>query len=262
VTALKGVGQTAIVTGAASGIGRATANKFASKGINVALVDINKQGAEKAAIEIAAKFAVSARAFVADLADRNSCREVHQQICDWGEPKFLVNNAGVLKLSAALETSDDLFDTVMNTNFRSGFTLSIAFAKDLISRDSTGSIVNVSSIHAVISEPNASVYTAAKGAIEASSRTFASEWAEHGIRVNCVRPGATYTELTTPIYTEGIKRALFERVPARRIAEASEIAEAIYFFASDSSSYCTGTTLDVDGGYIMDGSLPGTIYAE
>lgn len=252
----------AIVTGAGSGIGRATANKFASEGIDVALVDVDQARAESASVEIASSYGVSTRAFQADLSDRDSCREVHSQICDWGRPQFLVNNAGILRLSAAQDTPDELFDTVINTNFRSVFVMSAEFAKGIIARGTGGSIVNVSSIHAVLSEPNAAVYTAAKGAIEACSRTFASEWAKYGIRVNCVRPGATYTELTTPIYTDEIKNAIYERVPARRIAEAREIAEAVYFFASESSSYCTGTTLDVDGGYVMDGSLPGTFYSD
>lgn len=248
------------VTGAGSGIGRAVANKFASVGADVAIVDVNPESAERAAKEISDSYGVRAAAFIADLSKPDECRRIFEAVCDWGEPNFWVNNAGILRLAPALETTDELFDSVMDTNFRSVFVLSTAFANHVIGRGAKGSIVNISSIHAVLSEPNAAVYTAAKGAIEASSRTFASEWAPLGVRVNCVRPGATYTELTNPIYSDAITKAIYQRVPMRRIAEASEIAEAVYFLVSDLSSYCTGTTLDVDGGYVMDGSLPDIVY--
>ena len=252
----------AVVTGGGTGIGRAIARKFASEGIAVGIIDIDSELAARTSAELETEFGVSVRGFEADVSDRDSCRRVFDQVCEWGEPAYWVNNAGILRLSEADDTPDALFDTVMNTNFRSVFVLSALFARRIKQRQATGSIVNISSIHAVLSEPNAAVYTAAKGAIEASSRTFASEWASSGIRVNCVRPGATYTELTASVYTDEIKQALFSRVPARRIAESSEIAEAVFFFASDASSYCTGTTLDVDGGYIMDGSLPGVLYGD
>lgn len=118
----------------------------------------------------------------------------------------------------------------------------------------------MSSIHAVLSEPNASVYTAVKGGLEAMSRTFASEWASLGVRVNCVRPGATVTALTAELYTPEILAALAQRIPMRSPAQPEQIAAAICFLASDDADYCTGTTLDVDGGYVMHGGLPGTEY--
>lgn len=248
------------VTGGASGIGKAVAEKFASEGHDVAIIDINEAAAVAVAKRIASESGVEVQAFIADVSDRAACRNLVEQIFAWKYPDSWVNNAGILRLEPALESSDSLFDSVMNTNFRSMFVLSVEYAKRAIAAARRGSIVNISSIHAVLSEPNASAYTAAKGAIEASARTFASEWASRGIRVNCVRPGATYTELTNPIYTDEIKRAIYSRVPMRRIADASEIAEAVYFLGSDRGSYCTGTTLDVDGGYVMDGSLPGTEY--
>jgi len=250
----------AAVTGAASGIGKAIAERFAQAGVALALIDRNQDQMHLVADDLEARYNVNVFEVVADVSDSNECRRAFLELVEWGVPDYWVNNAGILRLSEAVDTSDELFDSVMSTNFRSVFLFSTLFAAKLIDVGQTGSIVNISSIHAVLSEPNASVYTAAKGAIEASSRTFASEWAPHGIRVNCVRPGATYTELTTPIYTEEVTRAIHARVPMRRIAQASEIAEGVYFLASDASSYCTGTTLDVDGGYVMDGSLPEVVY--
>jgi NAD(P)-dependent dehydrogenase (short-subunit alcohol dehydrogenase family) len=253
--------RVAAVTGAASGIGKAIAERFAKDGAALALVDINREALNLVAGDLEQRYGVHVLSVVGDISDRSVCKEVFAEIVHWNVPDYWINNAGVLRLSPAEETPDDLFDNVMNTNFRSVFLFSTLFAKKVIELGRKGSIVNISSIHAVLSEPNASVYTAAKGAIEATSRTFASEWASQGIRVNCVRPGATYTELTTPIYTDEVTRAIYSRVPMRRIAQASEIAEGVYFLASDLASYCTGTTLDIDGGYVMDGSLPEVVYS-
>jgi len=252
--------RVAVVTGAASGIGKAIAEKFASEGVQLGLIDVNEANLSQVVADLSQRHSVKVEAFVADLSDRAQCYDVVDRVFQWATPNHWVNNAGILRLATAEDTPDDLFDTVMNTNFRSTFVLSTRFAKKLLELGQTGSIVNISSIHALLSEPNAAVYTAAKGAIEAASRTFASEWASRGIRVNCVRPGATYTELTVPIYSEQITAAIYSRVPMRRIAEAREIAEGVYFLASDSASYITGTTLDIDGGYIMDGSLPEIAY--
>ena len=254
------VGRVAAVTGSASGIGKAIAGKFASEGVGLALIDIDGEKLAEVASQLRQQHGVAVETFVADLSDREECVKVMADVCEWTIPDYWVNNAGILRLSPAEDTPDALFDSVMNTNFRSTFVLSTQFAKRLLAQGKPGSIVNISSIHAVLSEPNAAVYTAAKGAIEASTRTFASEWASRGIRVNCVRPGATYTELTTPIYSPEITAAIYARVPMKRIAQAQEIAEGVYFLASDKASYITGTTLDIDGGYVMDGSLPEIAY--
>ena len=132
----------------------------------------------------------------------------------------------------------------------------------MIAQGDGGTIVNFSSIHAMISEPNASAYTAAKGAIEAFSRTLASEMSRHRIRVNCIEPGATYSELTEPMYTPSVVKALNTRVPMKEIAQPEWIARGVVFLASAESRYMTGETLVMDGGYRMDGSLPGASYWE
>jgi NAD(P)-dependent dehydrogenase (short-subunit alcohol dehydrogenase family) len=130
----------------------------------------------------------------------------------------------------------------------------------MIKQGKGGKIVNVSSIHAVLSEPQCCAYTAAKGGMEAFSRTLATELASHKINVNCIEPGATYSELTTPMYTDSVKKALFQRVPMQEIAQPEWIARGILFLASDDARYMTGSVLTMDGGYVMDGSLPGAKY--
>jgi NAD(P)-dependent dehydrogenase (short-subunit alcohol dehydrogenase family) len=132
----------------------------------------------------------------------------------------------------------------------------------MIQQQRGGRIISISSIHAVLSEPNCGHYTTAKGGIEAFSRTLATELAPHKITVNFIRPGATYTELTLPMYTDSVKRSLFERVPLKQIAEASWIAAGAVFIASDDACYMTGQSLTLDGGYVMDGSLPSAEYCK
>ena len=256
------LGLTAVVTGSGSGIGRATALRLAREGARVGIVDLDEAGAEAVRIQIESEGGTACVA----LADVSNPQEVVDSFASvrrcLGVPQVLVNNAGILRLSAVEDTSDELFDLVLRTNLFSVFYYSREFARTLLSEALSGSIVNVSSIHAVVSEPNGGAYTAAKGGIEAISRTMASEWARRGIRVNCVRPGATHSALSKPLYTEEVVRAIGMRVPMGSIAEPEQIAAGICFLASSEADYITGTTLDIDGGYIMDGSLPGLAYAD
>jgi NAD(P)-dependent dehydrogenase (short-subunit alcohol dehydrogenase family) len=177
-----------------------------------------------------------------------------------GPPSILVNNAGIILQAAALETSDEQWNQVLATNLTGCFLACRAVAKIMVERGVHGRIVNISSIHATLSEPNAAAYTAAKGGMEAFSRTLATELAPYRIRVNCLAPGATYTDLTRPMYTDSVKQALYQRIPMREIAEPEWIASGAVFLASDDSRYMTGQVLTLDGGYVMDGSLPGASY--
>ena len=255
-------GMTAVVTGAGSGIGRAAAMRLASEGARVGIVDIDADGAGVVLAEIQAQGGTACVA-IADVSDSGDVQTALDVIRgDLGIPQVLVNNAGILRLSPVEDTSDELFELVLRTNLFSVFYFSREFARQAMASSLSGSIVNVSSIHAVVSEPNGGAYTAAKGGIEALSRTMASEWARKGIRVNCVRPGATHSALSKPLYTQEVVRALHDRVPMGTIAEPEQIAAGICFLASDEAASVTGTTLDIDGGYIMDGSLPGLAYRE
>jgi NAD(P)-dependent dehydrogenase (short-subunit alcohol dehydrogenase family) len=255
-------GKVAVVTGAASGIGHATAVRLAREGAAIAVVDVDEEGAHRTCDEIKV-LGSRAHPVIADVADPTQVHRALQDVTSLlGIPRVLVNNAGILRLATVLETSDDLFEQVLRTNLYGFFYFSRDFARALIGHELTGTIVNVSSIHAVLSEPNGGAYTAAKGGVEAMSRTMASEWARLGIRVNCVRPGATHSALSKPIYTEEVVRALGMRIPLGTIAEPEQIAAGICFLASEEAGYITGTTLDIDGGYIMDGSLPGLLYRD
>jgi NAD(P)-dependent dehydrogenase (short-subunit alcohol dehydrogenase family) len=253
-------GKAAIVTGGGSGIGKAICFALANEGTQVVVVDLHLDRAETIAREIvkqgAKAIAVGADVSLACDVDRM----VKRVLQEWSSVDILINNAGIILQAPAIEMSEEQWKKILTNNLTSCFLCSQAAAKQMIKQGRGGRIVNISSIHAALSEPSASAYTAAKGGMEAFSRTLATELAPHKITVNCVRPGATYTELTIPMYTESVKRALFMRIPLREIAEASWIADGVAFLASARARYITGQILAVDGGYLMDGSLPGAEY--
>ena len=252
--------KTAVVTGGGSGIGKAVCLLLAEEGANVAVVDIHGDAADRVAEAIRERHgkAIGITANVSNASDVDQM--MARVLGEWGSVDILVNNAGIILQASAIDMTEQQWDNILGNNLKSCFLCSQVFAKQLIQQGRGGRIVNISSIHAELSEPSASAYTAAKGGMEAFSRTLATELAPHKITVNCLRPGATYTELTVPMYTPEVKKALFMRIPLREIAEPSWIADAIVFLASQRARYITGQTLTVDGGYLMDGSLPGAEY--
>jgi NAD(P)-dependent dehydrogenase (short-subunit alcohol dehydrogenase family) len=252
--------KVAIVTGGGSGIGKAASLLLAEEGASVAVADLYRDRAEKAAAEIE-KQGGTALAMEADVSTSAGVeRTLAEVLSRWGRVHILINNAGIILQAAAVDMTEQQWDKILSNNLKSCFLFSRAAAQQMIRQGEGGRIVNISSIHAVLSEPSAAAYTAAKGGMEAFSRTLATELAPHKITVNCIRPGATYTELTVPMYTEAVKKALYMRIPLKEIAEARWIADGIVFLASERARYITGQTLTIDGGYVMDGSLPGAEY--
>lgn len=259
---MKLLNKRTVVTGAASGIGKAIALAFAKEGADIAILDIDREKADEVVKEIAASGRKST--FIA--CDVGSALEVDAAFrkveADWGGVDILVNNTGIIRFSQIVDMTESDWDLIIRTNLKSVFLCSQQAGRLMIRQGTGGRIISISSIHAVLSEPNCGHYTAAKGGIEAFSRTLATELAPHKITVNFIRPGATYTELTTPMYTEAVKRSLFERVPLKEIADASWIAAGAVFLASGDSQYMTGQSLTIDGGYVMDGSLPSAEYCK
>jgi NAD(P)-dependent dehydrogenase (short-subunit alcohol dehydrogenase family) len=256
-------GKKAIVTGAASGIGRAIAAAFAEEGADVAIFDLNLEQATQVAQQITQAGTGKAYAVQCDVGYSDQVASAFQQADrQLGGLDILVNNAGLIRQSPIVDMAEEDWDFIIRNNLKSVFLCSKQAGKRMIEQGRGGRIIAISSIHAVLSEPNCGHYTAAKGGIEAFCRTLATELAPHKVTVNFIRPGATYTELTAPMYTESVKRSLFERVSLKEIAEASWIAAAAVFLASDDARYMTGQDLTIDGGYVMDGSLPGAKYWE
>lgn len=252
--------KVAIVTGSASGIGKAIAEHFADEGANVAIVDLNESKAKEVAGEIN-KTGKRAIAIKADVSCSDQVeRMVKTTLEKLGEVNILVNNAGIILHAKVIETKEKDWDRILRNNLKSCFLCCKEVARQMIKQGKGGKIINISSIHARLSEPSAGAYTAAKGGMEAFSRTLATELARYKINVNVIEPGATYTELTIPMYTESAKKALYQRIPLKEIAQPEWIATGALFLASDDAHYITGQILTIDGGYTMDGSLPGAAY--
>ena len=253
-------GKNAIVTGGAAGIGKAIALALSNEGANVAVADLQIEKAKAVAQQIGDQGHRSL-AIQCDVGDSAQVDHmVSQVVTELGALDILVNNAAIISEGSFWQVTDEVWNRIIRNNLSSVFFCSRAAARVMIEQKKGGVIISMSSIHATLSEPSAGPYTAAKGGIEAMSRTMATELAPFKIRVNCVAPGATYSELTLPMYTESVKQALFQRVPMREIAQPEWIAAGVVFLASDESRYMTGQVLTLDGGYTMDGSLPGAKY--
>jgi NAD(P)-dependent dehydrogenase (short-subunit alcohol dehydrogenase family) len=254
--------KSAIVTGAACGIGKAIALAFADQGADVAVLDIDKAKAAEVVSDIQKK-GRRAHFFNCDVGYSDQVKKTFDEAIEFlGRLDILVNNAAVIRFSKIVDMPEAEWDLIQRTNLKSVFLCSQQAARQMIKQGTGGRIIAISSIHAVLSEPDCGHYTASKGGIESFCRTLATELAPHKITANYIRPGATYTELTTPMYTPSVKRSLFERVPLREIADASWIAAGAVFLASEESRYMTGQHLTIDGGYVMDGSLPSAEYCK
>lgn len=253
-------GKKAIVTGGAAGIGAAIAVALAQEGADVAIADIQLEKAEAVSQSIQT-LGRQSTAIYCDVSDSGQVESMVQEtVQSLGGLHIMVNNAAIISQGEFWTVSDEVWNRLIATNLSGVFFGSRSAARVMIDQGQGGRIINMSSIHATLSEPQAGPYTAAKGGIEAMSRTMASELAPYGILVNCVAPGATFSELTTPMYTDSVKQALFQRVPLKQIAQPEWIAAGVVFLASDDSRYMTGQVLTMDGGYVMDGSLPGAEY--
>ena len=230
--------KTAIVTGAAGGIGAATANLFAKNGWDVISVD---------RLDIPSGNGRSVRADLTDQRDLKHC--ISEISAAFKRVDALINNAALQVLAAAVQTDPADWDKVMATNVRAIYQLVTGLYPLL--KDGPGSVVNVASVHAVATSPGIAAYAASKGALVALTRALALEFAADGVRVNAVLPGA----IETSMLKEGLKRSqssletLAARHPLQRIGRPEDVAEAIYFLADGArSSFITGQTLIVDGG--------------
>jgi len=240
--------KSVIITGASRGIGKATALLFAKNGYDLLLC---YQSRETEAREVAAQastLGVRAVPFQMNAESPADCRRtVSKALMEFGRIDALVCNAGISLPVLFTQTSEEDFDRVFSVNTKGVFFLSQAAAKEMIAAG--GSIVAVSSMWGVAGGSGEVAYSASKAAVIGLVKALAKELAPSHIRVNCVAPGVTDTEMNA-CYDEDAMEALAERTPLGRIADPVEIAEAIYFLASDNASFITGQTLTADGGFI------------
>ena len=250
-------GRVAIITGAASGIGRATARLFSQEGAHVLLADRDASGGQAAAETITAQ---GGRAVfeAADVTSNSDDRRVVKRAVDeFGALHIVVNCAGVIRRSSVLELDEPDWDLVMNVNVKSIFLLA-KFAVPVMAESGGGCVVNVASGWGLVGGPRAAAYCASKGAVVLLTKAMAIDHGPQRIRVNCVCPGDTDTPMLRDEARQmGEPEAQFmagsARRPLGRVGTPEEIARSILFLASESSSYMTGAALVVDGGGLAGG---------
>jgi 2-hydroxycyclohexanecarboxyl-CoA dehydrogenase len=247
---MKGLqGRVALVTGAASGIGRAVALRLGDEGCRVAAVDLNVEGARATAAEISAG-ACALQADVSHLAAMREAVAVAER--ELGPVEVLVSCAGWDVAQPFVESTEETWDRVISVNLRGVIACTRAVLDGMIERRG-GAIVSISSDAGRVGSSGEVVYSGAKAGIIGFSKAVAREVARHGIRVNVVCPGPTDTPMMTEIRAANprLGEALVKAIPFRRLARPEEIAAAVAFFASDDAEYITGQTLSVSGGLTM-----------
>ncbi len=235
--------KTVIITGAARGIGLASARLMNAHGWQVAMVDRDKDELIKAAAQLE-----GAQAVVCDISSPDEVRSMIDSIFGWaGQIDALVNNAGVADFGPIEETDFARWRRVMATNLDGVFLVTQAATPAL--KTSRGAIVNIASISGLRASTLRVAYGTSKAGVIQLTLQQAVELGEYGIRVNCVAPGPVRTKLAMAVHTQDIIDAYHDAIPLNRYGLESEIAEAIYFLASERASYITGQVLAADGGF-------------
>jgi 3-oxoacyl-[acyl-carrier protein] reductase len=241
-------GKTAVVTGAARGIGRVTAEMLADAGAHCALIDVMDE-VKSTAAEIAAT-GVKAEGYVADVTDSESINALVKEIhAAFGSIDILVNNAGITRDNLLLRMTDDEWDKVLAINLRGAFICTRAVARIMLKQQS-GRIVNIASVVGVIGNAGQCNYSASKAGLIGFTKSAARELASRNITVNAVAPGYVQTAMTDKL-PEKAKEAIMSMVPLRRLSMPKDIAGAVLFLAGEDAGYITGHVLHVDGGMGM-----------
>jgi 2-hydroxycyclohexanecarboxyl-CoA dehydrogenase len=242
-------GRTAVVTGGASGIGRAVVEALAGSGAHVAILDKDGAGAQR----VADSLGEGVVAIEVDLTDRQAVSHLADAVEGaLGPVSILVNGAGWDVVEPFLDNSRDLWDRLLALNFMAPVDVSRVFLERMVQRDAPGRIVNIASDAGRVGSSGEVVYAGAKGGVIAFSKALARETARYGITVNVVCPGPTDTPLFRSL-PDGMQASLIRAIPLRRLAQPDEVAAAVLFFSSDSASFITGQVLSVSGGLTMAG---------
>ncbi len=243
-------GKVAVVTGAARGIGKEIALKFASEGCDIAFTDlVIDENGKKTEEEIAA-YGVKCKGYASNAADFNATEEVVKQIKDdFGHIDILVNNAGITKDGLMLRMTEQQWDAVIAVNLKSAFNYIHAILP-IMMRQKSGSIINMASVVGVHGNAGQSNYAASKAGLIALAKSMAQEVGSRGIRANAIAPGFIETAMTAALPDE-VRAEWCQKIPLRRGGKVEDIANVATFLASDMSSYVTGQVIQVDGGMNM-----------
>ena len=242
------VDKVAVVTGAAQGIGRACAERFAAEGARVVLVDANRAALADAHASLTSQRALPVVADVSRKAEVDSA--VAQAIAQFGRIDVLVNNAGIVHAAPFLDLAEIDFDRVLAVNLKAYFLFGQAVARHMVEAGTAGALINMSSVNAVLAIPDQVPYVVSKGAVNQLTRVMAVALAPHGIRVNGIGPGTIATDLArrAVLGSDAARRKVLSRTPLGLMGEPDEIARTAVFLASGDSSYMTGQIIYPDGG--------------
>jgi len=241
-------GKTAVITGAARGIGKVTAETLARAGAHCALIDVMDE--VKATAQEIAGLGVRAEGYLADVTDSAQITALMKEIhAAFGAIDILVNNAGITRDNLLLRMTDDEWDQVLAINLRGAFLCTRAVARTMLKQRS-GHIVNIASVVGVIGNAGQCNYSASKAGLIGLTKSAARELASRGITVNAVAPGYVKTAMTEAL-SDKAREAAMALIPLQRLSEPADIANAVLFLASEEAAYITGHVLHVDGGMGM-----------
>jgi len=242
-------GRTALVTGAAQGIGKAVALALAKAGADVAISDINLEKATETAAEVAA-LGVRSVAIEGNVADSASAQAmVDKAVSEFGKLDILVNNAGITRDNLIMRMKEEDWDLVLDINLKGSFNCAKAALKHM-SKARTGRIINIASIVGAMGNAGQANYVASKAGLIGLTKTIAREYSSRNITANAVAPGFIDTAMTQAL-SEKVREDLMKQIPLGRLGTADDIANAVKFLASDAASYITGQVVHVNGGMYM-----------
>ncbi|MEK9822657.1 MAG: SDR family oxidoreductase [Gammaproteobacteria bacterium] len=242
--------KVAIVTGAADGIGQASALAFAQHGASVVLADIESEMNQAAAARISQETGQETLAVTCDVSEDDHLENLLQVTLDrFKRCDILLNNAGIILTGDILDLAPDDFDRVISVNLRAYFIMSQLVSRYMVAHGVEGSIINMASLNSELAIPNQVAYVASKGGVQQLTKATALRLAEHNIRVNAIGPGSIKTRVLDAVMTDDeARRRILSRTPLKRLGEPSEVASIAVFLASDYASYLTGQTIYPDGG--------------
>lgn len=241
--------KVAWVTGAAQGIGRSVALLLAQNGADIVVSDVNLEKAEETVRDIQA-LGRKALAFKVNVANLEEVERMTQSVLEqFKQIDILVNNAGITRDRLFLRMTEEDWDAVINVNLKGTFNCTKAVVRHM-SRQRSGKIVNIASVSGEMGNPGQANYSASKAGVIGFTKTIAREFAQRGINVNAIAPGYIQTPMTDAI-PEKAKEELKRLIPMERLGRPEDVAEAVLFLVSDSSSYITGQVLNVNGGIYM-----------
>ena len=242
-------GKTALVTGAARGIGRAIAERLAAAGADLVLADLQAEWLAETAAAVEAQ-GRACRCIAVDVSSADSVAAAMREVREQGAGlDILVNNAGITRDTLLVRMSDEAWDQVLAVNLTGTFLVTRAVAK-LMMKQRCGAIVNVASIIGLIGNAGQCNYAASKAGVIALTKSTAKELASRGVRVNAVAPGFIKTKMTDEL-AEETREEMRSRIPLGRFGEPGDVAEVVVFLASDAASYVTGQVITISGGMVM-----------